>query len=234
MNIGGFLPFTTIDFPGKLSAVIFTQGCPLRCPYCHNPELQNPSNETHVSWQEILSFLKSRQKLLDGIVFSGGEPLLQTDIEEAVRQVKELGFAVGLHTSGAFPDRLERILHFVDWVGLDIKSAFNKYTQASGTADAFDMASKASKALDLILNAGVALEVRTTTDPRIVSKDDILSLAQMLSQKGVKTFALQEYRPLNNGVLNEPDMQEIKSFYNDTLFENQLKSLFPELILRKV
>ena len=67
-----------------------------------------------------------------------------------------------------------------------------------------------------------------------IEREDILSLAQMLSQKGVKTFALQEYRPLNNGVLVEPDMQEIKSFYNDTLFENQLKSLFPELILRKV
>ena len=233
MNIGGLLPFTMIDFPGKLSAVIFTQGCPLRCPYCHNPELQNPAIQTDVSWSQVMELLEKRQKLLDGVVFSGGEPLLQPNIKNAIEQVKDLGFSIALHTSGAYPDRLDDILHLVDWIGLDIKAPFDKYDQASGTAITFEMGKKAEKSLDLILKAGKSLEVRTTTDPRIVSKTDILNLAKVLSTKGVQTYALQEYRPLNNGILQEPTTQEIKSFYNDTDFENQLNSLFVDFILRR-
>ena len=95
------------------------------------------------------------------------------------------------------------------------------------------MGKRAEKSLDLILKAGKALEVRTTTDPRIVSKTDILRLAKILSNKGVQTYALQEYRPLNNGLLAEPTPDEIKSFYNDIDFEKQLKSLFVDFILRK-
>ena len=233
MNVGGLLPFTTIDFPGKLSAVIFTQGCPLRCPYCHNPELQIASAETNVSWDDVMNLLKSRQKLLDGVVFSGGEPLLQPDLKQAIESVRELGFAVALHTSGVYPDRLEQVLPMVDWIGLDIKAPFDKYAQASGTAENFEMGKKAEQALDMILSAGIDLEVRTTTDPRVVTKDDILKMAKVLSVKGVKTFALQEYRPINTGKLPEPTTDEIKAFYIDADFELTLKNMFPEFIMRK-
>ena len=233
ITVGGLLPFTTIDFPGKLSAVIFMQGCPLRCPYCHNPELQVPSAKTNVSWDEVLNLLKQRQKLLDGVVFSGGEPLLQTGLKQAIQCVRDLGYAVALHTSGAYPERLKEVLPLVDWIGLDIKSAFNKYAAASGTADGFEMGKKAQMALDMILDFGTAFEVRTTTDPRVVNKEDILSLAKVLSAKGVKTFALQEYRPLNDGKLSEPSVTEIKSFYTDKDFEATLKKMFPEFIMRR-
>ena len=234
MNIGGLLPFTMIDFPGKLSAVVFTQGCPLRCPYCHNPELQTPAVQTDVSWGQVIELLEKRQNLLDGVVFSGGEPLLQPDIKDAIEQVRTLGFSVALHTSGVYPDKLDDILHLIDWIGLDIKAPFDKYEQASGTSSNFEMGKRAETSLDLILKAGKALEVRTTTDPRIVSKTDILRLAKILSNKGVQTYALQEYRPLNNDLLAEPTPEEIKSFYNDVDFEKQLKSLFVDFILRKV
>ena len=234
MNIGGLLPFTTIDFPGKLSAVIFTQGCPLRCPYCHNPELQIPSAETNVSWDDVMNLLRQRQNLLDGVVFSGGEPLLQTDLLDAGKAVKDLGFAVALHTSGAYPERLKELLPFVDWIGLDIKAPFDKYAVASGTAIGFEMGKKASVALDMILEAGVKLEVRTTTDPRVVTLEDILNMAKVLSERGVKTFALQEYRPINTGKLAEPTTAEIKAFYTDATFEQKLKELFPNFIMRKV
>ena len=234
MNVGGLLPFTTIDFPGKLSAVVFTQGCPLRCPYCHNPELQVPSAETNVSWDDVMNLLKQRQKLLDGVVFSGGEPLLQPDLADAIRSVRDLGFAVALHTSGAYPDRLKELLPMVDWIGLDIKAPFDKYASASGTAIGFEMGKKAEQALDMILAFGTALEVRTTTDPRVVTKEDILNMAKVLSAKGVKTFALQEYRPINTGKLPEPTTEEIKDFYTDKDFELTLKEMFPEFIMRKV
>ena len=233
MNVGGLLPFTTIDFPGKLSAVIFTQGCPLRCPYCHNPELQIASAETNVSWDDVMNLLKKRQKLLDGVVFSGGEPLLQPDLKQAIESVRELGFAVALHTSGAYPERLTEVLPMIDWVGLDIKAPFDKYAQASGTATGFEMGKKAEQALDMILNAGIDLEVRTTTDPRVVTKNDILKMAKVLSKKGVKTFALQEYRPINTEKLKEPTTEEIKAFYIDADFELTLKNMFSEFIMRK-
>ena len=234
MNVGGLLPFTTIDFPGKLSAVVFTQGCPLRCPYCHNPELQIASDKTNVSWDDVMNLLKQRQKLLDGVVFSGGEPLLQPDLGKAIQDVRDLGFKVALHTSGAYPDRLEQLLPMVDWIGLDIKAPFDKYADASGTAVGFEMGKKAEQALDMILSFGTSLEVRTTTDPRIVTKKDILKMAEMLSKKGVKTFALQEYRPINTGKLPEPTTEEIKAFYTDKDFELTLKGMFPEFIMRKV
>ena len=232
MNIGGLLAFTTIDFPGKLAAVIFTQGCPLRCPYCHNPELQVADMHGHTSWEDVLALLEKRKGLLDGVVFSGGEPLLQPDLLSAVQQVRDMGFLIGLHTSGVYPERLAEILPLINWIGLDIKAPFDKYAKASGTADSFEMGKRAEQALDMILKAGIDLEVRTTTDPRVVSVEDVLSMGQMLAKKGVKTFALQEYRPVNNGVLPEPTTEEIKAFYKDARVKEQLTPLFENFILR--
>ena len=232
MNVGGLLAFTTIDFPGKLSAVVFTQGCPLRCPYCHNPDLQIKDTPTQTTWQNVLDFLLSRKGLLDGVVFSGGEPLLQDDLLTCIKQVCDMGFAIGLHTSGVFPEKLEPVLPFVDWIGLDIKSIANKYAKASGTQESFKMSERAEKSLDMILKAGINLEVRTTTDPRVITPNDVLVMAKALAEKGVKTFALQEYRPLNNGVLTEPTLEEIKAFYTDENLKSTLDNLFENFILR--
>ena len=232
MNIGGLLAFTTIDFPGKLSAVIFTQGCALRCPYCHNPDLQIKDAPTQTTWQNVLDLLSSRKGLLDGVVFSGGEPLLQNDLASCAKQIRDMGFAIGLHTSGVFPDKLSEVLPFVDWIGLDIKAPFEKYAKASGTQESFEMGKRAEQALDMILKQGIDLEVRTTTDPRVVTPDDILKLGKLLAEKGVKTFAIQEYRPLNNGILKEPSVEEIKAFYTDENLKNTLNGLFEHFILR--
>jgi len=232
MNIGGLLAFTTIDFPGKLSAVVFTQGCPLRCPYCHNPELQDAHTQGQMSWQQVLDFLQTRKKLLDGVVFSGGEPLLQADLLPAIKQVRDMGFAIGLHTSGVFPDRLQAVLPYVDWIGLDIKAVFDQYAKASGTLDSFEMGKRAEQALDMILAANVTLEVRTTTDPRVITPDEVWMLAQKLASKGVKTFALQEYRPVNNGVYPEPTLEQIKAFYLDKKLKEKISALFENFILR--
>ncbi len=233
MNIGGLLPFTMIDFPGKLSAVVFCQGCVLHCPYCHNPELQVPGVETDVSWPDVIHLLEGRQKLLDGVVFSGGEPLLQSDLKSALEQVRALGFKTALHTSGALVERLEEVLPLVDWIGLDVKAPFDHYAQASGTKPEAAIGSKTEKALDLILKAGVLFEARTTTDPRVLTKSDVKALALTLAEKGVKHYALQEYRPLENGVLPEPSANEITSFYTDQAFLNDLKALFDDFIVRR-
>ena len=233
MQIGGFLPFTMIDYPTKLSAVVFTQGCPLRCPYCHNPELQTPSVQTQIDWDGVLSILKQRKKLLDGVVFSGGEPLMQSDIKEAVQTVKDMGFLVGLHTSGVFLDVLERVLPLTDWVGLDIKAPFDKYAKASGTAESFGMGDRARRALEMISASGMDFEVRTTTDPRVVTKADILSMADTLSGMGVRHFVLQEYRPVEKEDVPEPTREEITTFYTDEDFLKRLENLFDDFRVRR-
>lgn len=103
--VGGLTPFTTIDFPGRLAAVIFCQGCPWRCGYCHNAHL-HACGSGERSWPDVRGWLTSRRGLLDGVVFSGGEPLLQRGLAPALGEVRSLGFATGLHTAGIYPERL--------------------------------------------------------------------------------------------------------------------------------
>lgn len=232
MNIGGLVSFTTIDFPERLSAVVFCQGCPNRCPFCHNPELQSADKKGDIPWNSVLDLLTQRKNLLDGVVFSGGEPLLQPDLDVSIRQVKELGYAVALHTSGVLPDALQKVLPDVEWIGLDIKSDFSKYAAASGTSENLNAGQNVLKSLDLILASGIDFEVRTTTDPRIVSKEDILNLAEFLSKKGVKSYALQEYRPVNNPNFKEPPIQDIKSFYLDLDFLQKVGQFFDKFEIR--
>ena len=232
MNIGGFVPFTTIDFPEKISAVIFCQGCPFRCPFCHNHTLQPTDKAGTESWTDIIELLSKRRRLLDGVVFSGGEPLWQADILDAVKQVKDMGFAVALHTSGVRPDTLKTLLPFIDWVGLDIKAPLAKYAQATGTKEAFKAGDKALESLALIQKSGVAFEVRTTTDPRLLSKEDVLQIAHHLHKQGVQTYVLQEYRPISEGA-NEPSANQISAFYTDTDFLDKLTKLFPHFSVRR-
>ena len=232
MNIGGFVPFTTIDFPDKISAVVFCQGCPFRCPFCHNHSLRAVGEPGAENWEDILDVLSKRKRLLDGVVFSGGEPLWQDDIVEAVQKVKDMGFQVALHTSGVRPEMLKKVLPFVDWIGLDIKAPLSKYAQASGTQPAFKAGEKAWESLSLIQQAGVDFETRTTTDPRLLSKEDILQIAQQLHEQGVQTYVLQEYRPVSEGV-GEPSASQISAFYTDKDFLEKLKKLFPNFSVRR-
>ena len=103
LSVGGLTPLTTIDYPDNLSAVVFCQGCPLRCRYCHNAELLPRRGATHIAWRDILYFLRQRQGLLDAVVFSGGEPTQQRGLADAIDEVRALGFKIGLHTAGIYP-----------------------------------------------------------------------------------------------------------------------------------
>jgi pyruvate formate lyase activating enzyme len=134
LRVGGLTPLSTTDWPGMLAAVVFCQGCPWRCGYCHNPDLIPPRGEHEIVWEEIIALLRRRQGLLDGVVFSGGEPTLQGDLAEAMREVRALGFKIGLHSGGAYPDRLAAVLPLVDWVGLDIKAPFDAYARITAAA----------------------------------------------------------------------------------------------------
>ena len=171
MNIvlGGIQPFTTIDYPEKLSAVFFLKGCPLRCPYCQNPALQEISTESTLSWTVAEQFMQSRKKLLDAIVFSGGEPLIHTGLKESMLEAKENGFLVGLHTSGVSYNALESVISIVDWIGFDVKTLFDKYEERIP----YSNSKQVMKCLELILSTNKNFEARTTLDPRIISVDEV-------------------------------------------------------------
>lgn len=203
LKVGGITPLTSIDYPGELAAVIFCQGCPWRCRYCHNSHLLPRNQTTGIDWPEILSFLAKRIGLLDAVVFSGGEPTLQKGLPEAIRQVKQMGFKTGLHTAGCYPKRLKQILHQVDWVGLDIKGLPHQYsaiTQTPGSGE------RAWESLEIIQASGVDYEVRTTHMPGTSDKQ-LLDLSMVLREMGVQQYALQTCRTndtLDPGLRNTP------------------------------
>lgn len=191
--VGGLAPFTTIDFPGHLAAVVFCQGCPWRCGYCHNPHLlptAGPMKRGAKPWPDILDWLETRRGLLDGVVFSGGEPLLQRALPAAAAAVRRLGFAVALHTGGAYPERLRQLLPLVDWVGFDVKTAFDDYGRVTGV----DSGAAALASLKHLLSSGVANEIRCTVDAEYLGEVEMGRMARQLHAAGVRRLVLQSCR----------------------------------------
>lgn len=191
LRIGGFEPFSTVDYPDRLAAVIFCQGCPLRCFYCHNPGLLPATAPALLAWSSIEAALVNRRGLLDAVVFSGGEPLAQRALTSAMKRVRELGFAIGLHTSGIYPARLTAALPLVDWVGFDVKSAVDGYEDIVGVKGA---GQRAFQSLQLLIESGVDYEVRTTVTARAHDAEALTTLAANLVAAGVRRYALQEER----------------------------------------
>jgi pyruvate formate lyase activating enzyme len=193
--IGGFEPFTTVDFPGRLAAVVFCQGCPWRCRYCHNPHLQRVGLKRPVwTWARVLGALAERRGFLDAVVFSGGEPTMQAGLGRAMSEVGRLGYAIGLHTAGIFPHRLEKVLPFLDWVGLDIKAPFDvRYQRITGRRDSGD---RASSSLELVLASGVAFELRTTVHPALLGPADVDEINAELQGRSAPSTRVQPFRPV--------------------------------------
>ena len=188
INIGGFEPLTTIDYPGNLSCVVFTQGCPWRCRYCHNHDLIPANKETEFDWDSVFNFIKSRQGLLDAVVFSGGEPCLQKHLLEVIKQVKQLGFKVGLHTGGAYPEKFAQCLHWVDWVGFDVKHLPLYYEQVTQTPKSAD---KAWLSLDYLLKSGVDHQLRITKHPTLMTDNQLDRLKRLLKQQYDSDLSVQ-------------------------------------------
>ena len=195
MNIGGFIPTSTIDFPGRLAAVIFTQGCPWRCHYCHNPDLALGQAESPHEWEGVKAILERRKSLLDGVVISGGEPLIQKDLIDVLKEIKQMGLEAALHTGGAMVNRFKEALPYLDWVGYDIKAeqlAYASITQVEGSGES------AFAGLQALLDSGVDYEVRTTAHWSMMSREELLSLSETLAEIGVKNYVVQIARDGGN------------------------------------
>ena len=195
LQIAGLVALSSVDWPGKLVATAFLQGCPWRCTYCHNSAILDPRTPGVVPWSTVRDLLARRHGLLDGVVFSGGEPTRQAGLLDAVQEVRAGGFLVGLHTGGAYPARLAALLPHIDWVGLDVKAPARLYQAITRTGGPGGGAEAAFASLRLVLDAGVDVQVRTTVDPTVLSDDDVAELTATLADLGVRDHVLQVVRP---------------------------------------
>ena len=214
MYIGGLQKLAMVDYPGKLAATVFTGGCNLRCPFCHNALLVTRLRETPALEEKaVLDFLASRRGLLDGVVLSGGEPLLQPGAADFLAKVRELGFAVKLDTNGCFPKILAHILDrgLVDYVAMDIKNSPEKYPETVGIPG-FDTA-PVEESVRLLAGSGVDHEFRTTLVREFHTAEDLTAIGRWLPRnaryflqafvdsgnligQGYHGFAAQEMRDL--------------------------------------
>ena len=201
LRIAGLVPLSSVDWPGRLAAVAFCQGCPWRCTYCHNPAILDPRVPGAVPFAQVEALLERRRGLLDGIVFSGGEATAQHALVPAVRRVRDMGFAVGLHTGGAFPTRLRTLLglgpagerteaSLVDWVGFDVKAAPGGYEALVRRRGAWE---RTRASLDMLLASGVDHELRMTLTPQLV--DQVPAVIDLLAESGARGLVLQQARP---------------------------------------
>ena len=186
--VGGITALSTLDYPGELAAVVFCQGCPWRCRYCHNSHLVPRVPHSDCTWDDVLDLLRRRRGLLDAVVFSGGEPTLQRDLPDAVSEVRAMDFRVGLHTAGCYPERLAALLPSLDWVGLDIKALPQDYAALTGVPDS---AEPAFTSLAHVVESGVAHEVRVTVHDALLPPPKLRQLIDLLKDSAVAEPVLQ-------------------------------------------
>lgn len=192
MLIGGLEKSSFVDFPGKMSAVVFTIGCNFRCGYCHNPELLKLSAAAKISEKKIISFLEKRKGKLDGVVITGGEPTLQNDLKPFIERVKKMGYLIKLDTNGSRPDVVLDLFqnNLLDYIAMDIKAPLYKYEAVvSRKADILNI----QKSINLIMSSGINYEFRTTVAREELSADDLIQIAGII--KGARLYALQKFVP---------------------------------------
>lgn len=222
MNIKGILKTSLVDYPGRLTTVIFLGGCNLECRYCHNPELIcGTSNSDDLNEVDILELIKKRSSLVDSVVITGGEPTLSKEIISFLQKIKEIPLSVKLDTNGSNPALIEELLEkkLVDYVAVDVKTSPEKYQLVTGKDVDFN---NIKNTIDIIKKSGVDYELRTTCIPHFVTLDDFKMIKnevgiikkyylQQFVNKVTLDSALKDYKPYSVSVLNE-FMTFVKTF----------------------
>ncbi len=230
IQIGGLVSFTTIDYPGKLAAVLFLVGCPIRCAYCSNPHLIGVGDGEYDP-EKVFEWLQTRVGKLEAVVFSGGEALMQGDATiDYMRRVRDLGFAIGLHTNGFYPENLAKASDVIDWAGIDYKATKTNYEKLTGVNIAYE---RLLKSLDVWAKTGKPAEVRVTCDPRYVSPDDLLEIARDVANRGYKNFAVQKYIPHFEDEEHKTTSAMREAFFNNVELRDKINALFDTVIWRE-
>ena len=227
MRIAGFQKLTLLDFPGKVSCILFTQGCNFKCSYCHNSGLIGHENEELIDEQEIFSYLNKRKGVIDGVVISGGEPTVQADLAIFIRRVKDMGFLVKLDTNGSNPDILEELLNdnLLDYVAMDIKNPLPLYREVCCISPKVD---KLKRSIELLKNCSIDHEFRTTIIKNIHDIDKIFEICKYVD--GNKMY-LQNFEQSEN-VLGK----NLESFSKEELLDIQkkMKGKYPNVKVRGI
>lgn len=229
MKIHGLLKLTLLDYPTKTACTLFTAGCNFRCPFCHNGSLVlNKAEE--IPQDEIFAFLKKRQGLLDGVCITGGEPLLNPDITDFIKKVRELGYSVKLDTNGSFPDRLIELAEegLIDYVAMDIKSSPEGYAKAVGIKN-YDI-SPIDRSIKFLLSGKVDYEFRTTAVKGLHELSDFEKIGEWI--KGAKRYFIQNYRtshdilcPDNLSSFDENELKNIKKRLSDAVLSADIRGI---------
>jgi pyruvate formate lyase activating enzyme len=224
MKFGGLQKTSLIDFPGKVSSVLFVIGCNLRCPFCHNGRLIVDPKPPFLSKEDALKVLRSRKKYVDAVVITGGEPAMNSDLPAFVRTLKGEGFLVKLDTNGFFPNILKECLPSLDYVAIDLKTSLEKY-KLMGARDT----SSLMTSIKLLIEGSVDYEFRCTVVPTIVAAEDIPKMGETV--KGAKRFAFQQFVP---GETLDKDFNNLKPYPPDVIrgFAETMKKYVGEVILR--
>lgn len=224
MKFAGLQKTSLIDFPGRISSVLFTPGCNLRCPYCQNWKIVINPQGPFLSGDEALAILESRKKFIDSVVITGGEPLIHEELPFFIKRLKEKGFVVKLDTNGFFPEALKECLSLVDYVAVDVKTSPRKYhVLGAKKIDGF------LKTIDLLKKSDVDYEFRNTVVPGIVDEKDIVEIGEIV--RGAKCFAFQQFIPEN--ALDE-GFRRIQPYPSDTIkhFSKIMEKYVKKIVLR--
>ena len=213
MKIHGLQKMTLLDFPGRVACTVFIGGCDFRCPFCHNFELVDGTAKPIMDDEELLSFLSGRKGLLDGVAFTGGEPMINPGLPELIRKIRDLGYAIKLDTNGYHPETLEMLLKegLIDYVAMDIKNSPAKYAMTSGL-EQLDL-EPVKKSISLLLEGDVDYEFRTTVLKEFHEADDLEEIGKMI--KGAKRYFLQAFTDRDSvpfGNLHAPNKEEMTAF----------------------
>ncbi len=192
MKLIGLQKMTVLDFPGRVACIVFTFGCNFRCPFCHNASLVIGEGKSDITEDDFFAYLKKRQGILDGVVVTGGEPLLQNGIEDFLRKIKSMGLEIKLDTNGTFPDKLKTIVNegLVDYVAMDIKNTPEHYAVTIGKEN-FDL-STVKESVDFLINQDkVEYEFRTTIVAQFHTESMMDEIGEFI--KGAKNYYLQGF-----------------------------------------
>ena len=226
MIIGGFQKLTLVDYPGHTACIVFTQGCNFKCPFCHNSDLISCNNSNKIDEQVLFDYLDKRKGLIDGVCISGGEPLLQKDIELFIKKIKEKGYKIKLDTNGSNPSLLKELLDegYLDYVAMDIKNSFTKYDLTTGIKTNIE---KIKESINILKSSTIDYEFRTTIAKELHTLDDLKNILEYIGSN-VK-FYIQNYRDceqvLKKG-LTEFNKNEL------LLIKENLERKYPNVVIR--
>lgn len=223
MRIGGLIKLSLVDYPGKTAAVVFTQGCNFRCPYCHNKDLVLPECfQEPVPEAEVMDYLCKRQGMIGGVVVTGGEPTLQKDLAEFLSKIKSLGYSVKLDTNGHRPDVLKNVIEqkLVDFIAMDVKAPLGRYEALAGVKIDPRLL---QESIEIIKNSGLAYQLRTTLVKQLHRPDDLPALAELV--KGARCYKLQNFTCRDSVI--DPKLNGSSTFSPEELAELREKWEIP-------